>query len=192
MWDRDGHPRDLDDAGVVELTGLLRTSHGGDTLASWPPDMRILCRRERPSAGAHLCALEEADGWRYQLLATNTGGRQLDFLEASHHAHARVEDRVRCGKTTGLDHLPSACLQINAAWCVAAMIATDLLCWLRLLCLDASLGDAEPKTLRYRLLHTAARIVRGQRKRKIKIPETWPWACELAAAFVLAFALTPT
>jgi DDE family transposase len=190
VWDRDGHPRDLDDAGVVELTGLLRTSHGGDTLASWPPDMRILCRRERPSAGAQLCALEEADGWRYQLLATNTGGRQLDFLEARHRAHARVEDRVRCGKTTGLDHLPSACLQINAAWCVAAMIATDLLCWLRLLCLDASLSDAEPKTLRYRLLHTAARIVRGQRKRKIKIPETWPWAHELAAAFHTAFALT--
>ena len=33
-----------------------------------------------------------------------------------------------------------------------------------------ALADAEPKTLRYRLLHTAARIVRGQRKRKIKIP----------------------
>ena len=24
---------------------------------------------ERPSAGAQLCALEEADGWRYQLFA---------------------------------------------------------------------------------------------------------------------------
>jgi hypothetical protein len=47
---------------------------------------------------------------------------------------------------------------------------------LRLLCLDRSLADAEPKTLRYRLLHTAARIVRSQRKRKIKIPKTWAWA----------------
>ena len=65
---------------------------------------------------------------------------------------------------------------------MAATIAADLLCWLRLLCLDGPLADAEPKTLRYRLLHTAARIVRGQRKRKIKIPETWPWAHELAAA----------
>ena len=54
------------------------------------------------------------------------------------------------------------------------------------------LAEAEPKTLRYRLLHTAARIVRGQRKRKIKIPETWPWAHDLAAASALAFALTPT
>ena len=73
---------------------------------------------------------------------------------------------------------------------MAATIAADLLCWLRLLCLDGALADAEPKTLRYRILHTAARIVRGQRKRKIKIPETWPWAHELEAAFHAAFALT--
>ena len=39
VWDRDGNPRDLDGdhaAGVVELTGLLRTSHGGDELATGP------------------------------------------------------------------------------------------------------------------------------------------------------------
>jgi hypothetical protein len=41
---------------------------------------RITTRRV--VAGAQLCALEEADGWRYQLAATNTPGRQLDFLEA--------------------------------------------------------------------------------------------------------------
>jgi hypothetical protein len=65
-------------------------------------------------------------------------------------------------------------MTISQAWCVAATIAVDLLCWLRLLCLDRFLADAEPKTLRYRILHTAVRLVRGQRKRKIKIPETWP------------------
>ena len=188
--DRDGEPRDLDDAGVVELTGLLRASAGGDELRNWPTDMRIICRRERPSSGAQLCALEEADGWRYQLFATNTPRGQLAFLEARHRAHARVEDYIRCGKTTGLDHLPSTSLKINAAWCVAATIAADLLSWLRLLCLDRSLTDAEPKTLRYRVLHTAVRLVRGQRRRKIKIPETWPWARELEAAFLAAFALT--
>lgn len=101
-------------------------------------------------------------------------------------------DRVRTGKATGLDHLPSTSLEINKAWCVAAMIATDLLRWFALLCLPPSFRDTEPKTLRYRLLHTAARIVHGQRKRKIKIPETWPWAHDLATAFGLAFALTPT
>ena len=141
---------------------------------------------------AKLCALEETDGWRYQLFATTTPGRQLAFLEARHRVHARVEDRIRCGKATGLDRLPSTNLQINTAWCVAATIAADLLCWPRLLCLDRSLADTEPKTLRYRILHTAVRIVRGHRKRKIKIPKSWPWARDLHAAFLAAFALAPT
>jgi len=42
-----------------------------------------------------------------------------------------------------------------------ANLATDLLRWFALRFLDHSLADTEPKTLRYRLLHTAARIVRG-------------------------------
>ncbi|GAA0375261.1 hypothetical protein Acor_67360 [Acrocarpospora corrugata] len=50
------------------------------------------------------------------------------------------------------------------------------------------MAAAEPKTLRYRLLHTAVRLVRGQRKRKLKIPETWPWARELAACFLATLA----
>ena len=66
--------------------------------------------------------------------------------------------------------------------------AWDLLCWLWLLCLDPALADAEPKTLRYRILHTAARNVRGQRKRKIKIQRPGPGP-ELAAAFHAVFVL---
>ena len=193
--DADGEFRDLDDAGVVELTGLLRESTAGDLLKGWPPDLRVICRRERPHPGAQLSLFEEADGWRYQLFATNTPLRtpgrlgQLAFLEARHRAHARVEDCIRNGKNTGLGHLPSTSFDIDQAWCLAAGIACDLLAWLRLLCLSGDLARAEPKTLRYRLLHTSARIVRGQRKRKIRIPETWPWANELHACLTAAFTL---
>jgi hypothetical protein len=42
---------------------------------------------------------------------------------------------------------------------------------------------AEPKALRYRLLHVAARLVRGGRKLRLKIDRTWRWAHVLAAAF---------
>jgi hypothetical protein len=59
------------------------------------------------------------------------------------------------------------------------------------LCLDGALAKAEPKTVRYRLLHTAARIVRGQRKHKIRIPETWPWAPQPAACLHAALAIPP-
>ena len=191
VLDHRGRPRDPDDAGVTELTGLLRRSADGDRLPNWPTDMRIMCRRERPSSGAQLSLMEEADGWRYQLVATNTPTRHAQFLEARHRPHARVEDRIRTGKNTGIGHLPSHSFALNQAWCVAATIACDLLCWLRLLCLEGPLARAEPKTLRYRLLHTAARLVRGQRKRKIRIPETWPWARELEACFLTVFALPP-
>jgi Transposase DDE domain group 1 len=100
-----------------------------------------------------------------------------------------VEGTIRTGKDTGLGHLPSSAIEINRAWCLAATIACDLLCWLRLLCLDGPLATAEPKTLRYRIPHTAARIVHGQRKRKIRIPETWPWAQQLATCLLTALAL---
>jgi hypothetical protein len=91
----------------------MRESAGGDVLATWPTDMRVIVRRERPHPGAQLSLFEERDGWRYQLFATNTplraAGRlgQLAFLEARHRSHARVEDTIRNGKNTGLNHLPS-------------------------------------------------------------------------------------
>jgi Transposase DDE domain group 1 len=191
VLDGQGQPRDLDEAGVIELTTLLREGPGGDQLASLPPDMRIICRREKPHPGAQLSLFETIDGWRDQLVATNTPGKTAQFLEARHRPHARVEDCIRTGKNTGLGHLPSSAIEINRAWCLAATIACDLLCWLRLLCLEGPLAKAEPKTLRYRILHTAARIVRGQRKRKIRIPETWPWAQQLAACLLTALALPP-
>jgi hypothetical protein len=204
VLDHDGTPRPPNKAGAVELTALLRHHPTADQLATWPADMRIICRREKPHPGAQLSLFEEADGWRYQLFATNTpnnttssalgnsaSGNTVQFLEARHRPHARVEDHVRCGKQTGLGHLPSASIEINHAWRLAATIAIDLLAWLRLLCLDGPLAKAEPKTLRYRLLHTAARIVRGQRKRTIKIPETWPWAPPPRRLLRTALALPP-
>lgn len=191
VLDPDGAPRGLDQAGVIELTALLREHPDGDQLATWPKDLRIIARREKPHPGAQLSLFEQADGWRYQLLATNTPGATAQFLEARHRPHARVEDHIRTGKQTGLGHLPSASIDINRAWCLAATVAADLLCWLRLLCLDGPLSSAEPKTLRYRLLHTAARIIHGQRKRKITIPQTWPWAQQLAACLLAALALPP-
>jgi hypothetical protein len=191
VLDGQGYPRDLDQAGVVELTALLRQGPDGDQLANWPADLRIIARREKPHPGAQLSLFEEIDGWRYQLLATNTPDKTAQFLKARHRPHARVEDNIRTGKQTGLGHLPSTSIEINRAWCVAAAIACDLLCWLRLLCLHGPLASAEPKTLHYRLLHTAALIVRGQRKRKIRIPQTWPWASQLATCLHTTLALPP-
>jgi hypothetical protein len=47
---------------------------------------------------------------------------------------------------------------------------------------------AEPKTLRYRVLHAAAKLIRGGRRR-LKIPATWPWAEAIATAWARITAL---
>ncbi len=172
--DADGDVRD--GAEVAELTGRL-------DLGSWPVSMRVIVRRERPHPGAQLSLFEERDGWRYTAFVTNTRTGQLQWLEARHRAHARVEDRIRCAKDTGLGRLPSREFAINHAWCTLAAVAADLLAWLQLLALDGELAAAEPKRLRYRILHTAARLTRGQRHRWLRIGSTWPWADQITAAF---------
>jgi Transposase DDE domain group 1 len=182
--DAAGGPRPVDDSGlpvaqVAELTLLLP----GLTEAGWPAGMRILVRRERPHPGADLTLMEAHDGWRYQCVATDTPRGQLPFLEARHRAHARVEDRVKAIKQTGMGRFPSREFAINAVWLQLALTAADLIAWTQTILLEGPLALLETKLLRYRLLHTAARIVRGQRQTRIKIDIRWPWATQLAAAF---------
>lgn len=184
--DADGGHRD--GAGLAEITGLLPAK----TLADYPAGTRVIVRRERPHPGAQLDLIETRDGWRYTAFATDTAigrGGPLAFLDARHRAHARVEDRIRCAKDTGLDHFPSRHFAINTAWLAVVMLAVDLIAWAQRLLLDGALAKAEPKTLRYRLLHVAARLTRGQRRLWLRLQQSWPWARELAIAFTRLQAL---
>ena len=168
-------------ADVVEVTGLLDLGRWAEAC----PGLRVIVGREHPHPGATLDAFEVRDGYRYQAFTTNTRRGQLAFLEARHRAHARVEDRIRTGKDTGLGRMPSRHEAINAVWLELALIAADLLALTQSMLLldEPDLHRAEPKTLRYRLLHTAARITRGQRKVFLRLAEHWPWALALARAF---------
>jgi hypothetical protein len=174
-----------DGAGLAELTGLLPAA----ALDGYPAGTRVIVRRERPHPGAQLDLMETRDGWRYTCFATDTAAGQLAFLDARHRAHARVEDRIRTAKDTGLNHFPSRTFAINSAWLTVVMLAVDLLSWAQHLVLDGHLAKAEPKTLRHRLLHVAARITRGQRRTWIRIQQSWPWATDLATAFARLHAL---
>jgi hypothetical protein len=164
---------------VAERTGLLP----GLTGAGWPQGMRVLVRRERPHPGAQISVFEAHDGWCYQCLATDTQQGRLAFLEARHRAHARVVDKIRTAKQAGPGRFPSRDFTINAVWLQLALTDADLIAWTQTILLDAALAKAGPKLLRYRLLHTAARIVRRGRRTVIKIAAGWPWANQLAAAF---------
>jgi hypothetical protein len=63
------------------------------------------------------------------------------------------------------------------------MLAHDLIVWTQALLLDGELAKAEPKRLRYRLLHVAGRLAFHSRKAKLHLQDSWPWAGELVAAF---------
>ena len=81
---------------------------------------------------------------------------------------------------------------MNQAWLTAAMTGQILLAWLRLLALDGDLAKAEPRTLRYRVLHAAARLVRGGRRKRWKFAANWPWTAPITRAWQRICALPDT
>jgi len=171
-------------AEVCEITGLFTTD-------GFPDGTRFIARRERPHPGAQLTLFDTIEGWRHQVIATDTppGNGPIQYLEARHRAHARVEDRIRTGKDTGFGRFPSRVFAINQAWLQLALTGIDLLAWTQTLLLDGDLAKAEPKKLRYRLLHVAARITRTARRTRLAIAEHWPWKTALATAFTRLAAL---
>ena len=116
-------------------------------LAGWPPGTRAICRREDPHPGAQL-SFSDADGHRFQVFITDQPDPDLATLELRHRRRARVEDRIRCGKATGLRNLPFDLLRRNQVWPELVLGAQDLTCWAQTLLLDGDLKVAEPKTLR--------------------------------------------
>jgi len=179
--DQDGTVQE--DKHAAEIIRLLSRAAG------WPAGLRWIVRRTRPSRrqARNLTALERATGWRYSIIVTNIpaaggvpgvpGSHHAQFTGVLHREHAVVEDRVRTAKAMGLRNLPSKTWTVNCGWVLAANIAADMSAWCRLLglydCDD--LKDAEPDTLRYRLLSLPARLVRHARARVLKISRTWPW-----------------
>jgi hypothetical protein len=173
-----------DGAEVIELTEIIE-------LKGWPENMRVICRRERPHPGAQLSLFDTHAGWRHTCFITNTEGDDIAALELRHRGHARVEDRVRCWKACGLANLPFDGYCANEAWVAVSVIAGALLAWSQMTCFDGALAKAEPKTMRYRVLHVAAVLVHRGRDLIMRLDETWPWASELATAFTRLRAAFP-
>jgi Transposase DDE domain group 1 len=177
--DADGQPRA--GAEVAELTGWV-------DLHTWPDGTRAICRREDAHPGAQL-RFTDHDGHRFQVFLTDQPDHDLARLELRHRQRARVEDRIRAAKATGLANLPFDRWRRNAVWLELVLMAQDLTVWAQTLLLDGALAVAEPKTLRYRLWHVAARVVHHARRTILRLQRSWPWAAELARAFTRLRAL---
>jgi hypothetical protein len=180
----DGDRELRDGAEIAELTHLV-------DLSAYPPGTRMIVRRERPHPDAQLSIFDTVEGMRHQVFLTDSprSACSVQLLELGHRAHARVEDRIRTGKDSGFGPFRSRQFALNAAWLELALTGIDLLAWTRTLLLDGEHVLAEPKKLRYRLLHVAARIVHTARRTILRIANSWPWAAELAAAYARLTAL---
>jgi hypothetical protein len=172
-----------DDKDVAEITHLLGRA------GNWPGGLRWIARRVKPSRRhkKNLTAWEKETGWKYSITCTNIGHTGMEgvpgsqhpqYIDVTHRDHATVEtDGVRTAKAMGLRNLPSKTWRVNKGWVLAANIAADLTAWARLLGLydQDDLRNATPDTLRYRIWHIPARLVRHARKRILKISPDWPW-----------------
>lgn len=171
--DSDGAFRD--GAWVTEITSRL-------DLSAWPEGTRLIVRRERPHPGAQFTIFDE-HGYRHTCFITDQADVDIATLEMRHRQRARVEDCIRNGKDTGMRNLPHHAFVHNQTWLELSLIAQDLLCWMRLLCLDGQHKLAEPKRLRHRLLHLAGRLVAHGRRLRLRLQADWPWANTLVDAF---------
>jgi hypothetical protein len=160
---------------VAEITHLV-------DLAAWPEGSRLIVRRERPHPGAQL-SFTDHDGYRFQAILTDQQGENFAVIECRHRQHAHVEDRIRDDKDTGLAKFPFKEFKLNEVWLEIVMLAHDLIIWTQALVVDGELAKAEPKRLRYRLLHVAGRLAFSGRRAKLHLQDTWPWAAELVTAF---------
>jgi hypothetical protein len=171
--DQDGSERTNGE--VAEITDMV-------DLTGWPEGSRLIVWRERPHPGAQV-SFTDHDGYGFQAILTDQTDTNVAVLECRHRQHAHVEDRIRDDKDTGLQKFPFKEFALNEVWLEIVMLAHELIVWTQELLLDDELAKAEPKRLRYRVFHVAARLAFSGRRAKLHLDHDWPWVTELTAAF---------
>ncbi|MEC3977423.1 IS1380 family transposase [Amycolatopsis sp. H20-H5] len=178
--DRDGGIRG--GAWVADITGML-------DLQTWPKGAKVIVRAERPHPGAQL-TFTDVNGHRITAFITDIADGvipgQTAGTELHHRQHARVEDRIRQAKATGLRNLPCRGFAENTAWLETLLAATDLVCWAKILGFADTpvLARAEIATFRNLVLHVGARITRGARQVRVRIDETCAYAEAIAVGWL--------
>lgn len=175
------------DTWVAEITDHV-------SIDRWPTRSHLIARLEPLHPGAQLTTHNTTTDGRYRITCfltdTPRAGRRrlpggLAALDLRHRQHARVEDRIRQAKNTGLRNLPCHDFAANTAWLQTIYTAIDLITWTKLLAFghDKNLARCEINTYRYRVLHTAAQLVTTARRTELRIDQHWPWATTITTAF---------
>lgn len=111
------------------------------------------------------------------------GGAAGPRLESPKPRAPPAAPGIRDDRDTGRAKLPVKQFALNEVWVEIVTLAHDLIVWTQALCLDDELAAAEPKRLRHRLIHVAARLAFSGRQGKLHLPTAWPWTHALIAAF---------
>jgi hypothetical protein len=103
------------------------------------------------SSPRRAACFSDIDGHRFQAFITDQPDPDITTVELRHRQRARVEQRIRGAKATGLGNLPFDRFRRNAVWVELVLLALDLVAWAQVLLLSGELAVAQPKALRYRL-----------------------------------------
>jgi Transposase DDE domain group 1 len=161
---------------VGEITHLL-------DLCSWPEGSRVIVRRERPHPGAQL-SFTDHDGYRFQAILTDQTDPAIAVIECRHRQRARVEDRIRDDKDTGLSKFPFKAFALNEVLLEIVLLAHDLIVvWTQALCLDGELAGPNRNGCASGRCTSAPGSRSPAAKRSSNLQHTWPWAEALTAAF---------
>ena len=148
--------------------------------ADWPAGTRLIVRREPLHPGAQQ-TLFPSTQFRYWGHYTDAHGEPVQ-LDVHMRAHAHVEDHIQRVKDSGGNRFPFTDIDANRAWLATVCFADALVRWFQLLCLTGPLAAARPKTLRWTLWHTPARLILHARRHIVRILDGWPAAADILAA----------
>lgn len=134
--------------------------------------------------------LEGDAPWRHFAVVTNMDWQGDRLLRWHREKQGTVEQGHGVMKNDlGGGVMPSGRFGANAAWWRLNVLAHNLLALLKATALPAELATAQPKTLRFRLLCVAGRLVRHARRWILKLYEGLPFARAYVEARQRLFAL---
>lgn len=184
IWDEQ-EQRWISDAEVAEVPFTAFTSR---RKAEHVPGRLVVRRVKRLQPRADRAAGGEQSelfaAYRHHAFFTNSTQNTVT-ADATHRAHAIVEQVMADLKNGPLAHLPSGVFNANAAWLTLATIAFNLTraagCAAGPMHARATTG-----TLRARLINVPARLARSGRRLRLHLPAHWPWQTGWTALFTAA------
>ncbi len=137
-----------------------------------------------PTPGSQLALFTT---WDYHAFVTDRD-LPLAEVEADHRRHAVVEQNIAELKSAGLAHLPSGRFMANAAWLALAVMAHNLGRAIALLA-GPELTRATAATLRRTVFTMPGRLIHTGRRRRLRLPQSWPWTAPILLALTRIHAI---